>query len=233
MPPGCLLERVRAAGGGVAVHPLFLQTLPTYIAKAGRPFDMLKAGSRDSRRDGGATATARFAPAAQLCFHPSAMPPITAILHTCNDAHQIGRALESLRPCDEILVLDHDSTDTTIHAARQFAATVRLANRQDSPSSYMASARYDWVLCLLPSESLTESLEASLYEWKIASASQVAVIPSCSAVIREETSHGWIETPASTRLVPKHWTQWEGNLPRHDPRSRLLQGELLRFRNSI
>jgi hypothetical protein len=162
------------------------------------------------------------------------MPPITAILHTCNDAHQIGRALESLRPCDEIVIVDHNSRDTTIHAARQFAATIRVADPQDSPpTNHVALARYDWVLCLLPSESLTESLEASLYEWKIASAGEVAAIPSCSAVIREESSLGWIQTPASTRLVPRHWTQWEGSLPRHDPRSLLLQGELLRFRNSI
>jgi hypothetical protein len=33
------------------------------------------------------------------------MPKITALLHTHNDALRLGRALDSLRPCDEVLVI--------------------------------------------------------------------------------------------------------------------------------
>ena len=94
----------------------------------------------------------------------------------------------------------------------------------------LESARNDWVLYLLPSESLTEALEASLFEWKLSPALDVASVPACSAVVREETANGWREARPSTRLVPRDWSHWEGNLPREASHPRLLEGHLLRFR---
>ena len=158
------------------------------------------------------------------------MPPITAILHTCNDAERLGRALESLRPCDELVVIDRGSTDATVRVAREYGARVRSAQSTPSPASYLASALHDWVLYLLPSESLTEGLEASLYEWKLYQAGDVASIPACSAFVREETRGGWSEGRPSTRLIPKGWSDWDGDFPREVPNSTILQGDLLRFR---
>ena len=37
------------------------------------------------------------------------MPPITALLHTMNDALRLGRTLEMILPCAEILIVDHRS----------------------------------------------------------------------------------------------------------------------------
>jgi glycosyltransferase involved in cell wall biosynthesis len=37
------------------------------------------------------------------------MPQLTALIHTHNDELRLGRALESLRPCDELLIFDHGS----------------------------------------------------------------------------------------------------------------------------
>lgn len=171
------------------------------------------------------------AQACELCFHgDSAMPPISAILHTRNDADRLGRALATLHPCDEIVVVDHGSTDATLRVAREFAAVIRISGAHEPPASHLASLRYDWALCLLPSESLSEGLEASLFEWKLYEAHDVAATPACSAFVREETQNGWAETAPSTRLIPKGWNQWDGHLPRHDRRSLLLQGDLLRFR---
>ncbi len=48
------------------------------------------------------------------------MPKISAIIHTHNDAQRIGRALGSLRPCDEVLVIDHSSSDETGKIARDW-----------------------------------------------------------------------------------------------------------------
>jgi glycosyltransferase involved in cell wall biosynthesis len=158
------------------------------------------------------------------------MPSITAILHTRDDAARLGRALETLQPCDEIIIIDHGSTDATLRVAREYAASIRTASPDQSPAAHLASAQYDWALYLLPSESLTEALEASLFEWKLYEAHDVAGIPACSAFVREETGSGWAETSPRTRLVPKNWSHWNGNLPRDDQCSMLLQGNLLRFR---
>jgi glycosyltransferase involved in cell wall biosynthesis len=157
------------------------------------------------------------------------MPPITAILHTFNDAARLGRALETLHPCDEILVVDHGSTDATLHIARQHAARIRVAEPLSQPHSHTALATHNWIFCLLPSESLSEGLAASLFEWKLYEISDVRNIPACSAFVRVETESGWVETAPSTRLVPRHWDRWNGALPVEDQRSMLLQGDLLRF----
>ena len=158
------------------------------------------------------------------------MPPITAILHTCNDAERLGRALESLRPCDELLVVDHGSTDATLRVAREYGARIRTAEPNLSPGNYLRSVLHDWILYLLPSESLTEGLEASLYEWKLYEAGDVASIPACSAFVREETRDGWTEGCPSTRLIPKGWNNWNGDFPREASNTMMLQGDLLRFR---
>jgi hypothetical protein len=86
-------------------------------------------------------------------------------------------------------------------------------------------------LCLESCESLTESLAASLYEWKSeelhAGASSVRAF---SMFVREETASGWVDHPAAqTRLVPLEWDRWHGRLPVNHPNAVALEGEILRF----
>jgi len=163
-------------------------------------------------------------------YYVFAMPLITAILHTCNDGLRLGRALETLRPCDEILVLDHGSSDHTLRVAREYAAIVHVLGPDQSARDAILTARHSWLLVILPSESITEGLEAELFEWMLRSEDDVASIPACSVFLREETGEGWSETRPTTRLIPRNWDAWEGNFPRHDPRGPVLQGDLLRFR---
>jgi glycosyltransferase involved in cell wall biosynthesis len=157
------------------------------------------------------------------------MPPITAILQTHNDALHLGRALESLRPCDEILIVDLGSTDATLRVAREYGAVIRDSGRQPSLPDFLSFARNEWIFCILPTETMTESLEASLFEWKLRTAAEVAEVPSCSVVVRAEAKNPRDRVMTSTRLVPRSWALWDGPLPCSDPRSRLLEGELLCF----
>jgi glycosyltransferase involved in cell wall biosynthesis len=56
------------------------------------------------------------------------MPPITALLHTTNDALRLGRALETLLPCAEIIIVDHHSADATRRIARDYGARIVTAD---------------------------------------------------------------------------------------------------------
>ena len=159
----------------------------------------------------------------------SSMPPITAFLQTHNDARHLGRALESLRPCDEILIVDHGSTDSTLRIASEYGATIRTFPPNSSIAEHVPQARHEWIFCLLPIETMTESLEASLFEWKLYTAEQVAQTTSASVVVKDEAKNTAVKTVTSTRLVPKSWSLWDGPLPQPDPRSLLLEGDLLRF----
>jgi len=164
------------------------------------------------------------------------MASITALLHTENDALRLGRALETLYACDDILVVDHGSRDATVRVAREYGASVVEATPGASPRDYLLSANLrsaspGWILCLDPRESLTEKLAASLFEWKSESFhAQAPAAPAFSVFLRDETAEGWVEVPvAQTRLVPQGWNSWKGRFPADEPSALALEGELLRF----
>ena len=157
------------------------------------------------------------------------MPAITALLHTQNDALRLGRCLETLYLCDHLLVIDHGSRDATVHVAREYGARVTDAVPGTSPAQYFRSNDPGWIFCLDPHESVSESLAASLYEWK-ARASGAPSAPAFSVFLLEEQKAGWMQIPAAqTRLVPPGWNRWEGVFPSADPSALALEGELLRF----
>lgn len=156
------------------------------------------------------------------------MPLITALLHTENDARRLGRTLQTLLPCDEIIVVDHDSHDTTLRIAREYGARVVAAERRRPLEHYLQLARHDWILSLEPRESLTESLEATLLEWKSLNAVETGVL-TFSVLLREETPSGWFCNPTpQPRLVSREFDQRRGGL-QTSHLSPLLEGELLRF----
>jgi hypothetical protein len=137
--------------------------------------------------------------------------------------------------------VDHGSHDVTIQVAHKYAARVVEATAGAGADYYLraanlvpsASSRIDaptWILCLDPRESLSESLAASLYEWKTEAEPARANAAAFSVFLREETAHGWVRNPvAQTRLVPPDWNRWQGWLPVTEPSAVALEGELLRF----
>lgn len=158
------------------------------------------------------------------------MPPITALVHTHNDEFRIGRCLETLRPCDEFLVVDSGSTDRTVPLAREYGAVIVQADLRDGTGRAAASARCGWIFCLRPIESITEALEASLFEWKLHEERDIEQIAGAAVFVREESDGSWVEGAPELRLVRRTWTNWEGFLPVGHHRCMLMQGDLLRFR---
>ena len=156
------------------------------------------------------------------------MPSITALLHTENDALRLGRCLETAYPCDHMLVVDHGSRDDSVTVARYYGARVITAVPGADPAHYLRLADPAWILCLDPRESVSESLAADLYEWKLRAGTPSA--PAFSVFLREERANGWVQMPhAQTRLVPSNWNRWQGFLPRADEHAVAFEGELLRF----
>ncbi|HKV80633.1 MAG TPA: hypothetical protein VJP02_20960 [Candidatus Sulfotelmatobacter sp.] len=155
------------------------------------------------------------------------MPSITALLHTHNDALRLGRALEMLFPCDEIVIIDHDSSDGTSEVAREYGARILRAS-PGTDYHYLETMCAEWIFSLDPWESITEALAASLFEWKLEAIP--ASVRAFSVYRREETVEGWIENPiAQTRLVRADWNRWTGKFPERDATAVALEGELLRF----
>jgi glycosyltransferase involved in cell wall biosynthesis len=156
------------------------------------------------------------------------MTKISAIIHAENDERRIGRALESLRACDEVVLVDHASKDRTREVAREHGATVKIGVPGVEPGAYIIDLRYDWILCLLPNEAVGESLEASLHEWKHAGHDSDHAVGYCVAV-REETENGWRDLTPQMRLANRKQINWTDQLPPYTDPCQSLPGELLRF----
>lgn len=94
---------------------------------------------------------------------------ISAAIITFNEERNIARVIESLRCCDEILVLDSGSNDRTVEIASKLGARVEEASWHGYAAQKNIAAelaRNDWVLSLDADESLSEALEAEIWQIK-------------------------------------------------------------------
>ncbi len=92
---------------------------------------------------------------------------ISAIVHTYNAEKHLRECLQALAPADEILVVDMESTDSTVEIARQAGARVVVKPRGEHriPEAYrdfaIHEARYPWVLVV----DADELVPKALFDW--------------------------------------------------------------------
>jgi glycosyltransferase involved in cell wall biosynthesis len=94
---------------------------------------------------------------------------ISATIITLNEQKNIVRAIESLRCCDEIVVVDCGSNDRTREAAEKLGARVLESQWRGfaGQKNYAASeASYDWILSIDADEAVSEALEAEIWQIK-------------------------------------------------------------------
>jgi len=94
------------------------------------------------------------------------MQKLSIAIITYNEVDRIGRALESIRFADEILVVDGGSTDETVALCRAFGARV-LSRPFDGFVSQkqfaLEQASHPWVLSLDADEQVSPSLALSIH----------------------------------------------------------------------
>jgi len=94
---------------------------------------------------------------------------ISATIITLNEQKNIVRAIESLRCCDEIVVVDCGSNDRTREAAEKLGARVLESQWRGfaGQKNYAASeAAHDWILSIDADEAVSEALEAEIWQIK-------------------------------------------------------------------
>jgi len=94
---------------------------------------------------------------------------ITATIITQDEERNIVRVIESLRCCDEILILDSGSTDRTVELAQNLGARVIEAGWRGyaGQKNWAAEhAAHDWILSLDADEALSEALEGEIWNLK-------------------------------------------------------------------
>jgi glycosyltransferase involved in cell wall biosynthesis len=123
------------------------------------------------------------------------MPQLSAIVITRNEADNIGACLDSLSFCDEKIVVDCGSTDSTIEIARKKGARVEIHDwRGFGPQKNfaLALATGTWVLSIDADERVTRELAAEIDRAIAYTLADGFELPRLSSFCGREMRHsGW------------------------------------------
>jgi len=162
---------------------------------------------------------------------------ISATIITSNEESKIARAIESLRCCDEIMVVDSGSTDRTVEIAEKFGARV-----VESPWHGYAGqknlaaekASHDWIFSIDADEALSEALEGEIWQLKKTGPEYDAyTVPRMAQYLGRWILHSGWYPDRKVRLYDRHKARWVGDFVHEsvqvDGRIGQLRSNLLHF----
>src|ERR1051326_5062841 len=140
---------------------------------------------------------------------------ITATIITLNEERKLARAIESLRCCDEIVVLDSGSADRTVELAENLGArTIESPWRGYAGQKNWAAEQSanDWILSLDADEALSEALEAEIWSLKKSGPRYDAyTMPRLAQYLGRWIRHSGWYPDRKVRLYHRAKAQWEGD----------------------
>ena len=104
-------------------------------------------------------------------------PTVSAIVVCFNEERNIGACLESLRWCDEIVVVDSFSTDATVEICRRYTDRViqrKWAGYRDQKAFAHSQATKEWVLLVDADERVTPELQAEISRYLLRNGAEYA-----------------------------------------------------------
>lgn len=141
---------------------------------------------------------------------------ISAIVLTKNEEKNISQCLESLLWCDEIIIIDDQSTDKTVEIARSLRAKVFIHSLNNNfaqvRNSGLNKAHGDWVLFVDSDERVTKELKEEIIKVTNNSRSRI----NCSYYVKridymwdKELRYGELGDVKLLRLSRKNAGKWE------------------------
>lgn len=142
------------------------------------------------------------------------MIKISATIIAFNEERNIARVIESLRCCDEILVLDSGSNDRTVELASKHGARVIECSWHGYAAQKNIAAELaanDWILALDADESLSEALEAEIWQIKKSGPEfDGYTVPRLAQYLGRWILHGGWYPDRKVRLFNRHKAKWVG-----------------------
>jgi glycosyltransferase involved in cell wall biosynthesis len=162
---------------------------------------------------------------------------ITATIVALNEERKIARAIESLRCCDEILVVDSGSVDRTVELAEKLGARVldrAWKGYAEQKNLAAAEASHDWILSIDADEALSEALEGEIWNLKKNGPRYDAyTMPRLAQYLGRWILHSGWYPDRKIRLFHRHKARWVGDFvhERVEVNGRLghLESNLLHF----
>ena len=139
---------------------------------------------------------------------------ISATIIAFNEERNIARAMESLRCCDEIVVVDSGSTDRTPEIAARLGARV-IGNewggyaRQKNLAAEQAD--HNWIFSLDADEALSEALEGEIWQIKKNGPQHDAyTVPRLAQYMGRWILHSGWYPDRKVRLYDRRKARWVG-----------------------
>lgn len=155
---------------------------------------------------------------------------ISATIITLNEERNLPRAIESLRCCDEIVVVDSGSTDKTIAIAERYGARVVCQpwlGYAKQKNAAAAAASYDWILSLDADEALSEELEGEIWALKTDGPKFDAyTMPRLAQYIGRWIQHSGWYPDRKIRLYHREKARWEGDFVHESVKTSGTVGQL-------
>src|SRR5579862_6737021 len=143
------------------------------------------------------------------------MIKISATIITFNEERNIVRAIESLRCCEEIVVVDSGSNDRTVELASKLGARVidnPWAGYSSQKNFASEQASNDWILSIDADESLSEALEGEIWHIKKNGTEFDAyTMPRMAQYLGRWILHSGWYPDRKVRLFDRRKAQWVGN----------------------
>lgn len=125
------------------------------------------------------------------------MASITAIVHTKNSEQTLKQCLDSLAFCDEIFVVDMESTDTTLAIAKKTKAKIYTVRQPDGEplivekvrQQFIEKVKTDWTLIVDSDEEVPESLAKKIQEAMLVQSVDAYKIPRRNIILGKEIEH--------------------------------------------
>ncbi len=144
-------------------------------------------------------------------------PTVSAIIVCYNEEDNIGRCLNSLRWCDEIVVVDSFSTDRTVEVCQQFTNIViqrEWAGYRDQKAFAHSNVTKDWVLTIDSDEEVTPELQKEILEQLAAADSSCSgfLLPRLAFYLDRWWRRGGWYPDYHIRLFRRELATWGGGL---------------------
>ena len=128
------------------------------------------------------------------------MPKISVVINTRNEEQNLRYCLETVRWCDEIVVVDMESEDRTVEIAREFTDRVfphgMILAFDGARNFAVGKATGDWILIIDADEMVPKALADRLREIARNDAADVVEIPFRHYIMGDWVRNsGWGPTP--------------------------------------
>lgn len=136
---------------------------------------------------------------------------ISAVIITYMEESCIAKCLEALQFCDEILVVDSESTDATVAICESYGARVICQPWLGfGPQKRFAveQAANDWVLCVDADEVISEELCGSIQSELVEASFGAYRMPRCNRFLGRSLRHGEGYPDLCLRLFDRNKAQW-------------------------